>query len=445
MDRIFNLSKSCKEFFTSRADDISVITGFIKRKRKMTGSSFIRTLVLGNMTNGHCSIEGMCQLLQEDDVGITKQGLDFRFTKSAVEFMKTMYEECMHLFQDSIGVDCKILAQFRSVKLLDSSQIVLPEVCEDIYKGCNASYSNRANKMRSSVKLQVVFDYLHQALEKLDLTDGKSADQGYREHLEDIKSNDLFIADLGYFVPSSFMRINNASAYFISRYKSDTNVYDPDTGIKLDLLELLRSQSFICKDVLLGKETKLPIRIICCKLTDAQSETRRRKAHHAAKGHGYKSSAKNQQLLNWSIFITNIPEHKVKAEHIWTIYRVRWQIELLFKLYKSHMQIEVLKGRSNASRILCELYAKLCGALIFHGISGCITLKPDREISPTKALIELKKRGREFFLILLKSIDAIQAFLTKLITDWSKFCLKDRRRKTRISSLNMLQKLTVEA
>ncbi|MCZ6918978.1 MAG: hypothetical protein O7C60_00555, partial [Rickettsia endosymbiont of Ixodes persulcatus] len=46
-------------------------------------------------------------------------------------------------------------------------------------------------------------------------------------------------------------------------------------------------------------------------------------------------------------------------EHIMIIYRARWQIELLFKLYKSHAKIENLKGRSKSARVLCELYGKL--------------------------------------------------------------------------------------
>ena len=35
----------------------------------------------------------MCQLLHEDAVVMTKQGLDFRFTKEAVGFMKKRYDE----------------------------------------------------------------------------------------------------------------------------------------------------------------------------------------------------------------------------------------------------------------------------------------------------------------------------------------------------------------
>ncbi len=444
MDKIIDLSKTCKEFFIKKANELSITTGFIKRRRKITGSAFVRTLILGNMADGNCSIEGMCQLLWEDAVDITKQGLDFRFTESAVEFMQAMYKECMNLFQKSLHLDCEILKQFRSVKLLDSSQVNLPNNMEHIYRGCGSSYKGRSNKSKAAIKLQVVFDYLHQVLDRMDLTEGIRSDQGYRNYLEDIKTNDLLIADLGYFVPGSFRRISESGAYFISRYKADTNLYEKGSDLKLDLPRLLENKTFITMDVLLGKEAKLPVRIICYKLTDEQSIVRRRKANLLAKGHKYKSSQRNQQLLQWSLFITNIPESKISAEHIWTIYRARWQIELLFKLYKSHIKIETIKGKSNSYRVLCELYAKLCGALIFHGILGCAELRSDNEISMTKAVLELKKRSREMFLILNQNLKNLQNFLEKLVLDWSKFCLKDRYRKTRLSSLNMLRSIDIK-
>lgn len=220
----------------------------------------------------------MCQLLGEDYIDITKQGLDFRFTKSAVEFMQEMYKESLILFKTKLQINCQILEQFSSVKLLDSTHINLPNNMEGIYKGCGASYKNRKNKTKSAIKLQVVFDYLNQMFDRLDLTEGIRADQGYKNHLEDIRINDLLIADLGYFVPAYFRQISELGAYFISRYKADTNIYDAETDTKLDLLELLEHQSFLARDVLLGKEVKLPVRIICHKLTDEQSTVRRRKA-----------------------------------------------------------------------------------------------------------------------------------------------------------------------
>ena len=81
---------------------------------------------------------------------------------------------------------------------------------------------------------------------------------------------------------------------------------------------------------------------------------------------------------------------------------------------------------------------------IFHGILVCAELRSDNEISMTKAVLELKKRSREMFLIVNQNLKNLQNFLKKLVLDWSKFCLKDRYRKTRLSSLNMLRSIDIK-
>ncbi len=122
-------------------------------------------------------------------------------------------------------------------------------------------------------------------------------------------------------------------------------------------------------------------------------------------------------------------------------YRVRLQIELLFKLYKSHIRVDKLKGKP--CRVLCELYAKLCAILIFYGIVGCTEVKKNTELSLTKAFIELKRRVRELFLALKNKVNSLKVFLKKLTITWSRFSLKDKYRKTRVSTLTSLNLLTI--
>lgn len=243
MNKISFLAKTINNFFNNKADSLSIFSGFIKRKRKLKGSSFIKAMVLGNISNANCSIERMCQMLSEESLDITKQGLDFRFTEEAVKFMELMYQKALALFQARLQLEYKILEKFNSVKLLDSTYINLPNSMEELYKGYG-SYKDRDSNTKSGIKIQVVLDYLNQRLDRIDLKEGVKADQGYRDQLKDIKSNDLLIADLGCFVPGSFKEIDKAGAYFISRYKSDTNIYDTETGAKIGIIEHLRDRNF---------------------------------------------------------------------------------------------------------------------------------------------------------------------------------------------------------
>lgn len=171
MNKITCLSNNLNKFFNEMANEVSIETGFVKRKRKLSGSSFIKAIIWGNIGIENCSIDAMRQLLNEESVVMTKQGLDFRFTKEAVEFMKRMYNESMALFKNILQIDCRILQQFKGVKLLDSSYISLPNSMKNLYKGYGTSYKGYESNTKSGIKLQLVFDYLNQTLDQLNITE----------------------------------------------------------------------------------------------------------------------------------------------------------------------------------------------------------------------------------------------------------------------------------
>ncbi|BET28293.1 hypothetical protein wCauATS_14270 [Wolbachia pipientis] len=126
MDRIACLSKDLNEFFNEKADEISIAVGFIKRKRKLNGSSFIKAMVFGNIGVDDCSIETMCQLLNEDSIEITKQGLDFRFSEEAVEFMKKMYNEALCLFKKVYRLIAKFYSNLEALNYWIAATLACP-------------------------------------------------------------------------------------------------------------------------------------------------------------------------------------------------------------------------------------------------------------------------------------------------------------------------------
>ena len=70
-------------------------------------------------------------------------------------------------------------------------------------------------------------------------------------------------------------------------------------------------------------------------------------------------------MCDWNVCITNLPATKLTVAEAWVLIRARWQIELLFKLWKSHGGLEFSHGR-RATRVLCEIYAKLLGMVVQH-------------------------------------------------------------------------------
>lgn len=86
MSPITATAENINNFFNKKAEEVSTLIGFVKSKRKLTGASFVKALVLSNIGDTNCSIDAMCQILIEESIEITKQWLDFRFTEVAVKF-----------------------------------------------------------------------------------------------------------------------------------------------------------------------------------------------------------------------------------------------------------------------------------------------------------------------------------------------------------------------
>lgn len=437
MTIIATFERKLKFLLNEKADQLSFSTGFIKRRRKITGSSFAKTLIIGHMGR-ECSLEGMCELFSQDDIALSKQAIDFRFTPEGVHFMRALYEESLSLMQAKKQVACQILKPFNSVKILDSTYITLPPKMSEQFRGYGSTYhKDKICVTQSALKIQLLYNYTTQTMTRLDVKEGVRSDQGYREYLESIQPGDLFLADLGYFVPHSFDVIHSKGAYFISRYKADTNVYDPETHEKIDLEKRLHNQSFFTQDVLLGRQAKLRVRLVGHKLTPQQAAYRRQKANSLAKSRNYISSTRNQNLLQWSLLISNIPTSKVGDQNLASLYRIRWQIELFFKLCKSYAGIDHFSSQKTC-RVLCQFYAKLIGIVLFQSMANFFESRFGTEFSPMKAFSHLKTRTHELYLQLRQEAVHLRDLLKNIFLSWTCFCVKDKYRKSRLSTFKSL-------
>lgn len=117
----------------------------------------------------------------------------------------------------------------------------------------------------------------------------------------------------------------------------------------------------------LGVQQQLPCRLLATRVPPAVAAERRRQLRVEARRRGHAVSAERLKLADWTVFVTNVPAEWLTLEHAWVLARVRWQIELLFKLWKSHGQVDEWRS-AKPWHIVCEVYAKLLGQLVQHWI-----------------------------------------------------------------------------
>lgn len=133
--------------------------------------------------------------------------------------------------------------------------------------------------------------------------------------------------------------------------------------------------------IVLG-DKKYPNRLIAEMLPDKEVQKRLAKAGREAKKKGRTLSDEYKCRARLNLFITNIPAEWIATQQIRKIYRLRWQIELRFKAWKSFYDIDAIK-KMQRYRFECYLYSTLLILMInleiaanFFGIIWQHTSKP---------------------------------------------------------------------
>jgi hypothetical protein len=412
------------DFFGKTTTKLGRETKFVERDSKLTASLFVEALISASLSGTQVSNEEMCRFLKHKKTDITKQGLNKRFNKESADFIKELFNEALKQFTVEQHQVFEVLKPFSGVKILDSSGIELPSSLKELYKGYGGGASEAA------LKLQVLLDDTAGRIEHCAITSATKNDQSYTDHLSILKKDALYLQDLGYFRMDSFIAIQEAQAYFLSRYLPQTLLFTEE-GIPFDLLnELRHTPEWLEASLLIGKKKKMPVRFIAQRVSD-EIRDKRLKAIRKS----YRRNQPSQLILElaaWSIYITNVPTALLGKEQIHFVYTLRWQIELFFKLCKHYAGIETINAK-NPYRILCDLYARLITLVMFLHLCAPVRWQNERELSFPKAYKQLQASAA-YFLNALKSPYRLTQFITQLLDDFSLFALKDKQSKKKQSS-----------
>lgn len=425
-----NLPKICNtviSFFKEITQELGKAVKFVKRQSKLTAGLFAESLVMGCLSNPNISLEDMRRLIKKRGVKISKQGLHQRFNPEATELMINLFAESLQQFKTEKRAVINLLKPFATVEIIDSSGISLPENLKNLYKGYGGGSSSEAG-----LKIQLLFNYIEGQIERVALTGAHKPDQSFKDYLEHIKKEGLYLQDLGYFDIATFAFIQAKDAYFISRYLPQTKPYNKE-GQPIDLLKILqKSGSYFSQTVWLykkKKEIKIQVRLIASRLQDKEYEKRFRKINAAAKKKGRTPTQESLELARWSIFITNVHESVLTDKEVYLVYSLRWQIELFFKVCKSQVGINKVSGKK-PDRVQCELYAKLICIIMLMYFCFPERWQENQELSFFKAYSQLRQCSSDFFRA-LKSVYLLMRFLKDFLGDLKDFALKEKPRKKR--------------
>jgi hypothetical protein len=420
---VTQVSTTLQHLVTTTANQLARETGFVQRTSKLTGAAFVQTVLFGWLNNAQATLQQLAQMAGTLGVSISPQGLEQRFTPPAAAFLRRVLEVAVTHLVTAHPVAIPLLSRFAGVYLLDSSTIVLPDELAEVWRGCGGSTTART---QAALKLQVQFDLSTGALHGPWLQAGRTHDR-HAPHQTAFQRGALRLADLGYFSLQTLHELTSAGVYWLCRLHHQTQVCTP-AGMPLDLLAWLNQCRTQTRDVsvLLGAQARLPARLIAVPVPACVAAQRRRRLRQAARRKGQTLSPRHLALAAWTLLVTSVPVELLSVEEALVLLRARWQVELLFKLWKNLGRLDESRS-AQPWRQLCELYAKMLALLVQHWVLVLSCWQyPDRSLVQAAQTVQ---RYATSLALALRSHKRLREVLVSIQQCLQTGCRITRRRK----------------
>jgi len=421
---VTDCSKQLQALFGDIAAKIASETNFIQRSRKITALDFLLAVALGFLNNKNGTLETIVENFEQQGIKITAQGVSKRFTKQAAEFFKQMIATACVLL---VGANVEILPltrRFTGVYVEDCTTVRLPSDLIDELPGCGGSGSDEKG---AAIKAFARIELLTGKFDEMIFDSGKTSDFKLVARAKSLPKGSLRLSDMGFFDLERLRLEHLLGIYWITRIPAGTLV--EIGGVQKSIGKYLSScqENRIDIRAFLGKD-RLPIRFVAFRAPEHVIRQRKARLKKDMTKKGRQPSQEQLWLCNWTVMATNLSEAEYKADEVYTLYRIRWQIELVFKLWKSEGGVASSHGKTGY-RCLCEFLAKVLGQMVANWL---MLLRGGRlgEVSPIKLYRQVIRVIPDIAEALwLDDRDALLATLDKFLARLDKIKPKQMRKK----------------
>jgi hypothetical protein len=351
-----NVKQKFEKFFDRASlTRLGKTSGFIQRdSKKITAYSFVAGFIECCIGGSNTFSAWASAISSITGKSLTKQGLHERMTSQAVDYCKAAFQHTLTAKLKSL-TDSRLFKTFKRVLLQDSTTLKLPPSLSQQFPGnCSRGVQKAVARLQCLLNLRTL---QWVSMELKAFTDNDQGASG--QVLPLLRKGDLLIRDLGYFVLDVFSNIIKQKAFFISRLRYGITFYDR-AGHEVSWKAVVNKRGVTDKVIWIGKKEKIRVRLIMIPLPDALLAERVRKAK-CDRDKRLNHSPDYYQWLGYSVFMSNVEKQTLSAEEIAKAYRVRWQIELLFKSWKSGYRMQELlhEGCTNEHRVRACIYMLL--------------------------------------------------------------------------------------
>jgi hypothetical protein len=225
---------------------------------------------------------------------------------------------------------------------------------------------------RTTWRLHVAYDITAGCVDQLELTDIHGGESLSRFTF---RPGDIVLADRYYARPRDLRPVIEAGADFIVRTGWNSLRLLTPQGEPFDLFAKLRkmkttyAEATVCLDEGVGDAEPLPLRLVIRRKTKEQAKKAQQELIKDAKKRSRRPDPKSLEAAKFVLLLTSLPADQFSPATVANLYRLRWQIELAFKRYKSLAGLDELAAKT-PELARSWIFAKLILALLAERIAG---------------------------------------------------------------------------
>jgi hypothetical protein len=183
---------------------------------------------------------------------------------------------------------------------------------------------------------------------------------------------DLVLADRHYATAEAIVDAVRRQVTLVLRMSAQRlPVYAPD-GTRLDLATMLGEQaretirSWAVQVQSSRHQQHVEGYVHAYRLNEEAANRARQRVREHSKKKGHTPKATTLLLAEWVFVFTTVPPETVSAQAVMALYRVRWQVELAIKRWKSLLDVDALRARAGSTLAAVWLSAKLLYAVLIE-------------------------------------------------------------------------------
>jgi hypothetical protein len=422
------LAAVLQQLFSHSAELAAASSALIKQPRKLTACAFAQGLTFCWLQHPNASTSLLASFVANSGSPMSEPGLCQRFTPAASAFFLALLKAALQVALTAPKAALPVLQRFNGVYLFDGTQLTLPASLAALWPGASAG--------TACLKVMAGLELLSGAL-FLELGPGRQAELAFDSSRAPLPKGALRLCDLGFFDLDLLQGYSLAGVFWVSRAQPMTLIKLAD-GRQLPLWQYLKEcrQGHVEEWVEVGVEQGLACRLLAWRCPQEVTARRLQKALSRASKRGEKLSEKQRVMCHWTVLLSNAAEEKLSADEAWVVYRVRWQMELLFKRWKSLGGLSSSRGEKE-ERVVVEVYAKLLGAVIQNWL-GLLAGAEHMRRSVWKEVVVAQGWG----LTLLLALGSMSELMQKLglLAEALRRVAKVARRRGKASAMQTLER-----